>query len=166
MADLLVRLYDLPAVAPRVEALKTRGIVIRRAMPYEKHQVVDWVRLTFSPGWASETDVAFTNHPVSCFIATEEGTIVGFACYESTCRDYFGPTGVAETKRGQGVGTALLLACLHAMSGGGYAYAVIGGAGPKDFYAKTVGAVEIPGSSPGIYRDFLRPPEPEKKKRK
>jgi len=33
----------------------------------------------------------------------------------------------------------------------GYAYAIIGGAGPVDFYVKTLGAIPIPGSSPGIY---------------
>jgi hypothetical protein len=37
----------------------------------------------------------------------------------------------------------------------GYAYAIIGGAGPTAFYAKTVGAVAIEGSTPGIYRDPL-----------
>jgi hypothetical protein len=37
----------------------------------------------------------------------------------------------------------------------GYAYAIIGGAGPVDFYQKTVGAIEIEGSVPGIYRDRL-----------
>jgi hypothetical protein len=33
----------------------------------------------------------------------------------------------------------------------GYAYAIIGGAGPVEFYVKTLGAIPIPGSSPGIY---------------
>jgi hypothetical protein len=34
-----------------------------------------------------------------------------------------------------------------------YAYAIIGGVGPEAYYAKTVGATLIEGSSPGIY-DF------------
>ena len=37
----------------------------------------------------------------------------------------------------------------------GYGYAIIGGVGPAQFYEKCVGAVLIPDSSPGIYRDFL-----------
>ena len=37
----------------------------------------------------------------------------------------------------------------------GHAYAIIGGVGPKDFYSRVVGAIEIPGSDPGIYRDIL-----------
>jgi len=48
----------------------------------------------------------------------------------------------------------LLLSCLHSMAENGYAYAIIGGSG--DFYAKTVGATKIEGSSPGIYRDRLK----------
>ena len=37
----------------------------------------------------------------------------------------------------------------------GYAYAIIGAAGPVEFYAKAVGATVIPDSSPGIYADLL-----------
>jgi hypothetical protein len=33
--------------------------------------------------------------------------------------------------------------------------------GPKEFYAKTVGAIEIPGSDPGIYVDILPEPSAE-----
>jgi hypothetical protein len=42
------------------------------------------------------------------------------------------------------------------MAAQGYAYAIIGGAGPTGFYVKTVGAMPIDGSTPGIYRDKLR----------
>lgn len=38
----------------------------------------------------------------------------------------------------------------------GYAYAIIGGVGPAAFYEKTVGAILIPDSAPGVYRDFLQ----------
>lgn len=156
MPDMLVKLYDLPEVDSLVRKLKDQGIVIRPAMPYEKVQVIEWVRCTFGDGWAGECDAAFSHQPVSCYIATEAGGIIGFACHECTCKDYFGPTGVAETKRGRGIGKALFLSCLHAMEAQGYAYAIVGGVGPADFYAKTVGAVEIKGSSPGIYRDMLK----------
>jgi hypothetical protein len=156
MPDMLVKLYDLPEVAPLVKVLADQNIVIRRAMPYEKHIVVDWVRESFNDIWASECDVSFANHPVSCFIATEKGDIIGFACYESTCRNFFGPTGVVEEKRGSGIGKALLLSCLHAMEALGYAYAIIGGVGPAKFYTDTAGATTIEGSTPGIYHDRLR----------
>ncbi|MGE5310787.1 MAG: GNAT family N-acetyltransferase [Nitrospirota bacterium] len=155
MSDMLVKLYDLPEVEPVVRKLGDQGILIRPAMPSEKHLVVQWVRRTFGAGWASECDVAFSNRPVSCLVATGGGEIVGFCCYESTCKNFFGPMGVAESHRGQGIGKALTLSCLQAMAHMGYAYAIIGGVGPADFYTKVAGAVEIEGSSPGIYRDRL-----------
>lgn len=115
MPDMLVKLYELPDVGPWCERLRAEGVDVRRALAPEKHIVVDWVRTTFSGHWASECETSFANHPVSCFIATEEGRCIGFACYEATCRDFFGPTGVAEAARKRGVGKALLLACLYAM---------------------------------------------------
>ncbi|MBU6375758.1 MAG: GNAT family N-acetyltransferase [Bdellovibrionales bacterium] len=156
MADLLVKLYDLPDIAPLVKVLAAQGVVIRRAMAYEKHQVLAWVRECFAEGWASECDVAFSNRPISCFLATERGKIIGFACYESTSLNFFGPTGVAEENRGRGVGKALLLSSLHAMAEKGYGYAIIGHASDPQYYVKALGAIPIEGSSPGIYRDFLK----------
>lgn len=153
---MLVKLYDLPDVHPFAKELGDRGIVIRTAMSYEKQEVVEWVRESFGKGWASECDVAFSNHPISCYIALEEEGIIGFACYDSTCRDFFGPIGVSERKRGLGTGKALFLSCLHAMAANGYAYAIIGRAQPSDFYVKTAGATIIEGSSPGIYHDRVK----------
>jgi GNAT superfamily N-acetyltransferase len=155
MPDLLVRLYDLPGAASLLKQLAVRSIMIRRAMPYEKYAVVEWVKKMFSQGWAGECDVAFSNHPASCFIATEAGKIIGFACHDCTCRNFFGPTGVVKENRGIGIGKALLLSCLHAMADQGYAYAVIGGPGPAEFFVHTAGAMPIAGSTPGIYRDRL-----------
>ena len=156
MPDLLVKLYELPDDRLLVAGLADAGIIIRRAMAYEKFQVVDWVRVHFGTGWAGECDVAFANTPISCFIATADGSVAGFACHDSTMKNFFGPIGVAEDFRHRGIGTALLLRCLHSMAAAGYAYGVIGGAGNVDFYARTVNAVEIPGSSPGVYRDKLQ----------
>ena len=155
MADLLVKLYELP---PGEATLP--GTTVRRAMAYEKHLVIEWARANFGEGWASECDVAFGNQPISCRIAVERGEVVGFACYDATCRGFFGPIGVAGGARRRGIGRALLLSTLHAMSAAGYAYAVVGGAGEPEFYTQTVGAIEIPGSTPGIYRDRLKAPHP------
>jgi hypothetical protein len=55
MSDMLVKLYDLPEVEPVVRRLGDHGILIRRAMPSEKHLVVQWVRGTFGARWASES---------------------------------------------------------------------------------------------------------------
>lgn len=156
MPDLIVKLYELPDDRLLPARLADDGIMIRKAMAYEKFQVVDWVRDNFGKEWAGECDVAFANNPISCFIATADGSIAGFACYDSTMKNFFGPVGVAENYRDKDIGTALLLRCLHNMAADGYAYAVIGGVGNVDFYAGIVNAVEIPGSSPGVYRDKLK----------
>jgi len=156
MPDMLVKLYELSELQPHIDKLRQQGMLIRQAMPYEKPRVVDWVRETFGAGWAAECEIGFGNHPISCFIATSDRRLVGFACYDSTCRDYFGPVGVDASTRGRGIGTALLLSCLHTMASLGYAYAIIGGVQDTTFYRNAVSATEIEGSSPGIYRDRLK----------
>ena len=153
---MLVRLYDIPESAPGVRALHDAGIEVRRALAPERHVVVSWVRQHFGEGWASECEVSFGRLPISCFRAQRGQEVLGFACYDATAKAFFGPTGVLEKERKQGIGTALLLQALHAMAAEGYAYAIIGGAGPTDFYAKAVGAVPIAGSTPGIYANLLR----------
>jgi predicted N-acetyltransferase YhbS len=100
--------------------------------------------------------VAFTHQPICCFIATTGGNIAGFACYDCTCRDFFGPIGVLESFRGKGIGSALLLRTLHAMAESGYAYAIVGDGGASEaFYSRTVEVQPIAGSKPGIYSDRL-----------
>jgi GNAT superfamily N-acetyltransferase len=153
--DLLVKLYDLPDPAAILKKLRKRGIDVRRALAPEKNLVVDWVGETFSQAWACETEVAFSRLPITCFVAVDGGTLLGFACYDATCKNFFGPTGVGPDYRRGGVGAALLLTSLPAMAADGYAYAIIGGVGPVDYYKKIVNAIEIPRSTPGIYRGML-----------
>ena len=153
MPDMLVKLYGLPDLHAQLKQIKGQGIRIRRPNPWERAIFVDWVREHFSPTWGFECEAAFACVPPSCYIAIQTDTLVGFACYDCTRKNFFGPTGVAEDERGRGVGLALLLACLHAMRDSGYAYAIVGGVGPTEYYSKNVGAALIEGSSPGIY-DF------------
>ncbi|MFB9263862.1 GNAT family N-acetyltransferase [Bradyrhizobium erythrophlei] len=153
--DMLVKLYALPDSRPAYDRLLRAGIVMRRALAPEKPKVIAWVRETFSEAWASETEVAFSRQPVSCFIAIQQKNTVGFACHDATCRNFFGPTGVAPTAQQNGIGKALLFACLEDMNHQGFGYAIIGGVGPAEFYSKAVGAVAIEGSAPGIYRGLL-----------
>ena len=157
MADLLVKLYELPSNAENIERLKKENILIKRALSPDKHIVLDFIRKNFGEGWASECDAAFANLPVSCFIAVKDKKVVGFACYEATCKGFFGPIGVHDSMRGYGVGKVLLIECLQAMYNEGYGYAIIGGGtGVADFYINTVGATIIEGSSPGIYSRMVK----------
>jgi GNAT superfamily N-acetyltransferase len=153
--DMLVKLYALPDSRALYERLRKAGIAMRRALAPEKHKVIAWVRSNFSEAWASEVEVSFSREPVSCFIAIDKGKIAGFACHDATCPNFFGPTGVDPAARKNGIGAALLFACLEDMRQAGYGYAIIGGVGPAEFYVKTVGAIPIEGSEPGIYRGLL-----------
>jgi hypothetical protein len=155
MIDMLVRLYELPDTAALYRKIAEDGITLRRARAFEKHTVTDFVRANFSAKWVSEVEVAFSRQPITCLIATRDKQILGFACYETTQRGFFGPTGVAESARGLGLGKALLHQSLSGLRELGYAYAIIGGVGPREFYAKACGAIEIPGSDPGTYTDLL-----------
>lgn len=154
--DYLVNLSTLPPDTQSPERMAQGGITIRRALPPELRLIVGWVGKHFSEGWASETTVAMTRQPPTCFIATRNQELVGFACHEATARGFFGPTGVAEDVRGLGIGRALLFASLTDMKAMGYAYAVIGDVGPSEFYEKAVGATPIPNSAPGIYAGMLK----------
>ncbi len=157
MADMLVRLYELPPLDAALEALAVDGVQVRRALLSEKPLVKTWMQ-TYFAAWAPEVEATFARLPVACFLALRGRALLGFACYDGICRNFFGPTAVLEAERGRGIGRALLLAALHAQRAQGYAYSIIGGVGPAGFYAKTVGAVPIEGSTPGIYAGRLHDP--------
>lgn len=152
MPDMLVRLYNLPDSAADIDRLADRGIVCRRAESYERQAVLHFVGRHWTR-WVDEATAAFARVPPTMFVAVEDGAIIGFAAFNATRPDYFGPTGVDESRRQQGIGRVLLIQCLEVLAAEGYAYAIIGGVGPADFYEQTVGAVVIEGSEPGIYRN-------------
>lgn len=156
MPDMLVKLYELPDIAPHLEGPRAAGIEIRRALGLEKPVITGWIRSQFNEGWASECESTLYRMPPTCFVAIQDGELKGFACYDATRKGFFGPTGVLESMRGQGIGAALLLACLHDMYAHGYGYAIIGWAGPTEFYSRICGATVIPDSEPGVYRGFLK----------
>ena len=151
MADLLVNLLQLPALDDGAQEFR-----IRRAQPFELTPVRRFVETNFSRGWADEISVGFARQPITVFVATIDRELAGFAAYECTRRGFFGPTGVIDSARGKGIGKALLLASLWSLREMGYVYAIIGAAGPVRFYQKTVGAIIIPDSEPGIYADALK----------
>src|ERR1044072_1795559 len=157
MPDMLVNLLRLPPVDEGLEELRAAGLVVRRAQPWELTPVREFVTENFSQAWADEISPGLMRQPVTVFVALRDGRLVGFAAYECTRKNFFGPTGVIEEERGRGVGRALLLSALRGLRELGYAYAVIGGVAPAGFYERAVGAQLIPDSSPGIYRDPLRP---------
>lgn len=155
MSDMLVCLMNLPEVSEEVRRLQEAGITIRKPHPWDSTLLRSFVSKQFSDAWGDETNMAFSSQPPTCYIATHERKIIGFAAYECTARNYFGPTGVDPAYRGQGIGKVLLVKALQSLREMGYVYAVIGSVGPTEFYARQVGAVVIPDSVPGVYVDLL-----------
>lgn len=157
MPDLLVRLYDLPQLESE-RKVADAGITIRRALAPEGEILREWIGRHFDHHWIAETMVGLARAPVTVLVAVRDNRLLGFACYDTTAKGFFGPTGVDEAERGQGIGEALLIATLRAMREAGYGYAIIGSAGPVGFYKRRLDAIEIPDSDPGIYKGMLRKP--------
>jgi len=151
MPDMLVRLYDLPSPDEYYRRAAAAGVAVQRAEPWDRLRLRTFIEKEFGSWWVVEAELAFARQPISAFLAIHEGAVVGFAAYECTRRNYFGPTGVRPDLRGNGIGAALLSRCLESMREMGYAYAIIGGVGPAAFYEKVCGAFLIPGSEKGIY---------------
>lgn len=156
MHDMLVKLYDIPDDRSFPGILDGHEIIIRKPIGPEHHLIVRWVREKFNAAWSSETQNALANRPVSCFVAVKDKKPIAFACYDATALGYFGPTGVEGKYRGKGIGKALLFASLLDMKHKGYGYAIIGGVGPAEYYRKTVNAVDIPDSTPGIWKTWMQ----------
>ncbi len=152
MPDMLVRLYDLPDPKPYLSRAEGAGVAVRRAEPWDRERLRVFAKEHFGDLWAVEADRCFHHTPITGYVAVQDGQIAGFAVYDCTRKDYFGPTGVRKDLRGNGLGAALLLRCLESMREAGYAYAIIGGVGPAPFYEKIVNAFVIPGSEIGVYQ--------------
>ena len=151
MSDLLVRLYDLPNNDTRLP----EGIVVRRALAPERRVVIGWVERAFHSGWASECELAFSSSS-GCNRDCNEGRSGHRVCLLRRHRQgVLRPDRRGGGERGQGIGEALLMATLHGMREAGYAYAIIGWAGPFDFYRRRTNAIEIPDSTPGADRGLL-----------
>jgi GNAT superfamily N-acetyltransferase len=157
--DMLVKIYDLDDDWHFMAGQKNQGIIIRKPIGPEKHLIIEWVSETFGLAWAAETDAALGNRPWTCFAAVKKEAFIGFACYDATALGFFGPIGVDPSHRGGGTGRALLLACLLDMKLKGYGYAVVGSVKDINFFKKTVGAAEIPDSTPGFYRNRVKGPK-------
>jgi GNAT superfamily N-acetyltransferase len=105
-------------------------------------RVLAFVEREFGRIWRFEAAKAFEREVPPAFIAEERGEITGFAVHDVNNRGlgFFGPTGVAKSMRGKGVGCRLLLASLADLRRLGYARAVIPWTDALEFYRKCCGA--------------------------
>lgn len=97
-------------------------------------------------------------YPSKCYIATKNGELLGFACFDVTAKGFFGPIGVLETQRGNNIGSTLLIKTLESMKECGYGYGIIAWVSDAaEFYKKTVNAKYIEGGEPenSIYSNLI-----------
>ena len=102
--DMLINLYDFDENTKNLND----EILIKKALAPDQYKIVKFVKDNFGDSWASECKCAFSNNPITCFIAIRHKKIIGFACYDVTCKDFFGPMGVLKDFRKKGIGTVLL----------------------------------------------------------
>lgn len=150
VGDMIVNLYQKDLWRD------TRKYNIKRIFPSDKERLMSFIKKNFpdEKGWLIEAEHAWHNGNV--YVAVECEKIIGFACYDSSGKGYFGPFGVNKDYRSKGVGTELFYACLDAMKNDGYGYAIIGWVAdkeddehsPVEFYEKTSQAKYIPSSNP------------------
>lgn len=141
--DMIANLTKLP------ECVSVEGVKIKQVYPADKTRVMEFVRENFHEAWAFEAEYAIMQPPGKCFIAVEDKKIIGFSCYDTSAKGFFGPVGVTKAQRKKNIGKALTLRTLHAMREYGYGYAIIGWVGgAADFYRKICGAEYIEGGEP------------------
>ena len=143
--DMIVSLYNLPNVKINT------NVKVSKAFVSDLDQILEFVdkEVPDHQGWKKEIQYSTMQSPIKLVVATKNGELLGFACYDSSAKGFFGPIGVKNSERGKGIGAALLLKTLEYMKNDGYAYAIIGWVSEAiGFYEKTVGAKLIENATP------------------
>ncbi|WP_059173338.1 GNAT family N-acetyltransferase [Bacillus sp. FJAT-27445] len=139
--DMIVPLRDYSF--PTIPAT---NITIRRVEQSDTALLKSFVVREFGDAWLESIENGFLYEKIPIFIALNEDQIVGFSCFDVVRRKkgLFGPMGTSFSNRVKGIGYTLLHFCLREMKEIGYEYAIIGEAGPLEFYEKSCNAVVIP----------------------
>lgn len=139
--DMIVSLKDYS-----FPTLPKSRITYRKAKQKDAPSLKTFVEKEFGNGWIDSIEIGLLQENIPIFIALDGQGIIGFACFDVVRRKkgLFGPMGISFSNRIQGIGYTLLHYCLGEMKEIGYGYAVIGEAGPLEFYEKACNAVVIP----------------------
>ena len=118
------------------------GSLVIRAAPGDASRVLSFVAHEFGKSWRFEAARAFETERPAAFISVDNDEITGFAVHDANNRGLgtFGPTGVAKSMRGRGIGCQLLLASLEDLHSMGYSRAIIPWTSALDFYRNCCGA--------------------------
>ena len=117
------------------EACEALGYQLRRLSAEDRERLVADVRTAHGGAWAMEVDRAAAA-PCGVFVCEKDGELVAFAAHDGNNRGlgWFGPAATAPEHRSQGLGAALLLACLRDVANAGHAECTISWIGPRSFY--------------------------------
>ena len=150
--DMIVGLYNLPTVKVN------NKIKLKRAFVGDKEIILKFVEEHFQKNWIYEVEHSLMQDVSKCFLATHNGKLIGFACYDASAKGFFGPIGVDPDYRMENIGKALLIRTLSAMKEYGYGYAIIGWVSEAEmFYRKTVDAEYIKDGNPenSVYSNLV-----------
>ena len=143
-SNVLIDVRDNPRVsAARAGELAARaaarGYVIRRAHA-EERALIAAVAAEFGGAWPFELERALGGDPAGVHVAVKDGAFCAFAAHDGNNRGlgWFGPTGTWPAHRGQGLGEALLVACLVDVAAH-HAQCEVAWIGPRPFYDKVAG---------------------------
>jgi GNAT superfamily N-acetyltransferase len=123
-------------------AARARGYEVRRARAGER-ALLDAVATEFGGAWPFELERALGHEPPGVHVALRDGAYCAFAAHDGNNRGlgWFGPTGTWPAHRGNGLGEALLLACLVDV-GVDHPRCEVAWIGPRPFYEKVAGIVD------------------------
>ncbi|MDB4957360.1 MAG: GCN5-related N-acetyltransferase [Myxococcales bacterium] len=130
---------SIERAARAAEKATERGYEIRRARRDET-ALLAAVASEFGGAWPFELERALAYEPAGVHVAMKDGTYCAFAAHDGNNQGagWFGPTGTWPAHRGQGLGEALLLACLVDV-GTAHSRCEIAWIGPRPFYEKVAG---------------------------
>jgi mycothiol synthase len=136
---------------PRVSAARaaelaqraaSRGYEVRRARRDEA-ALLAAVAAEFGGAWPFELARALDDESPGVHVATNAGAYCAFAAHDGNNRGlgWFGPTGTWPAHRGNGLGEALLVACLVDVAEH-HAQCEVAWIGPRPFYDKVAGIAQ------------------------
>jgi GNAT superfamily N-acetyltransferase len=145
--NVLIEVRNNPRVsaaraAELAAAAHARGYEVRRAQPDERG-LIDAVAGEFGGAWPFEIARALgdgSRDAAGVHVALRDGAYCAFAAHDGNNRGlgWFGPTGTWPAHRGQGLGEALLMACLVDVAAR-HAQCEVAWIGPRPFYDKVAG---------------------------
>ncbi|MGM0845357.1 MAG: GNAT family N-acetyltransferase [Bacillota bacterium] len=120
--------------------------LIERANKEHEATVLRFVEENFGGSWTETVHNGFLQKEIPIFLAWEDTKLIGFSSYDvfRGQKGIYGPMGVLKTERNNKVGSQLLHEALQDMKEKGYAYIVLGEAGPIEYYEKECRATLIP----------------------